>query len=184
MDFLGIGPLELIVVAIIALIVVGPERLPELAQSVGKTLRDLRAMSEGLTSEWQQELGTLTDIDTGQGLKETLTKPFEEAQAEIQQVLDTPLTSPTKATSTKTTPNPPAPSEPTSSEQPVTSDHEGASSPPALSEPPPELPSEPTSSEQPVTADHEGASSPPAPSEPPSLEQPNTADDEADHVDT
>ena len=44
MDFLGIGPLELIVVAIIALIVVGPERLPELAQSVGKTLRGLRAM--------------------------------------------------------------------------------------------------------------------------------------------
>jgi len=133
MDFLGIGPLELIVVAIIALIVVGPERLPELAQSVGKTLRDLRAMSEGLTSEWQQELSTLTDIDTGEGLKETLTRPFEEAQAEIKQVLDTPLTSPTKATS-----NPPAPSEP-----------------------PPETPSEP-----------------------PSSEQPDTSDDEADHVNT
>lgn len=127
MDFLGIGPLELIVVAIIALIVVGPERLPELAQSVGKTLRDLRAMSQGLTSEWQQELSTLTDIDTGEGLKETLTRPFEEAQAEIQQVLDTPLTSPTKATS-----NPPAPSEP-----------------------PPEPPSEPTSSEHPDTSDDE-----------------------------
>lgn len=127
MDFLGIGPLELIVVAIIALIVVGPERLPELAQSVGKTLRDLRAMSQGLTSEWQQELSTLTDIDTGEGLKETLTRPFEEAQAEIQQVLDTPLTSPTKATS-----NPPAPSEP-----------------------PPEPPSEHTSSEHPDTSDDE-----------------------------
>jgi sec-independent protein translocase protein TatB len=168
MDFLGIGPLELIVVAIIALIVVGPERLPELAQSVGKTLRDLRAMSEGLTSEWQQELGTLTDIDTGQGLKETLTRPFEEAQAEIQQVLDTPLTSPTKATSTKTTPSPLAPSEP-----------------------PPEPQSEPASSEQPDTSDDEAASNPPAPSEPApepqseptSSEQPDTPDDEADHVD-
>ena len=127
MDFLGIGPLELIVVAIIALIVVGPERLPELAQSVGKTLRDLRAMSQGLTSEWQQELSTLTDIDTGEGLKETLTRPFEEAQAEIQQVLDTPLTSPTKATS-----NPPAPSDP-----------------------PPEPPSEHTSLEHPDTSDDE-----------------------------
>jgi sec-independent protein translocase protein TatB len=164
MDFLGIGPLELIVVAIIALIVVGPERLPELAKSVGKTLRDLRAMSEGLTSEWQQELGTLTDIDTGQGLKETLTRPFEEAQAEIQQVLDTPLTSPTKRT-----PNPPAPSEP-----------------------PAETPSEPTSSEQPDTSDDEAATNPSAPSEPPpepqseptSSEQPDTSDDEADHVDT
>ena len=176
MDFLGIGPLELIVVVIIALIVVGPERLPELAQSVGKTLRDLRAMSEGLTSEWQQELGTLTDIDPGQGLKETLTKPFEEAHAEIQQVLDTPLESPTKATST------------------IAASTKAASNPPAPSEPPPEEPpSEPTPSEQPDTSDDEAVSNPPAPSEPPpeetpseptSSEQPDTSDDEADHVDT
>jgi sec-independent protein translocase protein TatB len=94
MDFLGVGPLELIVILIIALIVVGPERLPQLAQSIGKTLRDLRAMSEGLTNEWQREISSISDIDTGEGLKEALTQPFQQVQAEVQQALSAPLASP------------------------------------------------------------------------------------------
>jgi sec-independent protein translocase protein TatB len=106
MDFLGIGPLEILVVLIIALIVVGPERLPEIAQTIGKTLRDLRAMSQGLTTEWQQELsnisGELTNvspIEIGEkGLQQSLTEPLKEAQADIQRALTTPLTSPSDAT--------------------------------------------------------------------------------------
>ena len=39
---LNVGPLELLVVLAVALIVVGPERLPELARSVGRVLRQLR----------------------------------------------------------------------------------------------------------------------------------------------
>jgi sec-independent protein translocase protein TatB len=87
MDFLGIGPLELIVVLIIAFIVVGPERLPELARSIGKQVRDLRALSQGLTSEWQREIDSLSRTESGESLQETLTKPFKEAQAELQQSL-------------------------------------------------------------------------------------------------
>jgi Tat protein translocase TatB subunit len=113
MDFLGIGPLELIVVLIIALIVVGPERLPELAQSIGKTLRDLRAMSQGLTTEWQREMKNVSNIDTGEGLQQALTRPFEEAQAEIQQALTAPLTSPKDVTAEPSPPDesPPPPEE-------------------------------------------------------------------------
>jgi sec-independent protein translocase protein TatB len=91
MDFLGIGPLELIVVLIIAFIVVGPERLPELARSLGKTVGDLRALSQGLTSEWQREIDGLSQLDTGEGLQEALTKPFKEAQADLQHGLTAPL---------------------------------------------------------------------------------------------
>lgn len=91
MDFLGIGPLELIVVLIIAFIVVGPERLPELARSLGKTVGDLRALSQGLTSEWQREIDGLSQLDTGEGLQEALTKPFKEAQSDLQQALTAPL---------------------------------------------------------------------------------------------
>jgi Tat protein translocase TatB subunit len=39
---LNVGPLELIVVLAVALIVVGPERLPELARAVGRAVRQLR----------------------------------------------------------------------------------------------------------------------------------------------
>jgi sec-independent protein translocase protein TatB len=39
---LNVGPLELVVVLAVALIVVGPERLPELARSVGRVIRQFR----------------------------------------------------------------------------------------------------------------------------------------------
>ena len=43
---LNVGPLELLVVLAVALIVVGPERLPELARSVGRVLRQFRDVQD------------------------------------------------------------------------------------------------------------------------------------------
>ncbi len=43
---LNVGPLELVVVLAVALIVVGPERLPELARSVGRVLRQFREVQD------------------------------------------------------------------------------------------------------------------------------------------
>jgi Tat protein translocase TatB subunit len=43
---LNVGPLELVVVLAVALIVVGPERLPELARSIGRALRQLRQVQD------------------------------------------------------------------------------------------------------------------------------------------
>jgi sec-independent protein translocase protein TatA len=42
------GPLELMVILVIALIVLGPQKLPEAARSVGKGMRELK---ESLTSD-------------------------------------------------------------------------------------------------------------------------------------
>jgi sec-independent protein translocase protein TatB len=42
---------ELIVILLVALVVLGPERLPEMARSAGKALHKLRTMTEGLTSD-------------------------------------------------------------------------------------------------------------------------------------
>lgn len=47
----NIGPTELIVVLIIALIVFGPKRLPEIGRTVGKSLREFKRASEGIRDE-------------------------------------------------------------------------------------------------------------------------------------
>jgi sec-independent protein translocase protein TatA len=43
----NIGPLEIIVVLIIALIVFGPKRLPELGSSLGRGIREFRSTVTG-----------------------------------------------------------------------------------------------------------------------------------------
>ena len=42
------GPLELMVILVVALIVLGPQRLPEAARSVGRGMRELK---ESLTAD-------------------------------------------------------------------------------------------------------------------------------------
>jgi sec-independent protein translocase protein TatA len=43
----NVGPLEIVVVLIIALIVFGPKRLPELGNSLGKGIREFRGSISG-----------------------------------------------------------------------------------------------------------------------------------------
>jgi sec-independent protein translocase protein TatA len=43
----NIGPLEILVVLIIALVVFGPKRLPELGRSLGKGIREFRGSISG-----------------------------------------------------------------------------------------------------------------------------------------
>lgn len=52
MGFINIGPLEIAVIAIIALLVLGPARLPDAARSVGKGMRELK---ESLSGERERD---------------------------------------------------------------------------------------------------------------------------------
>lgn len=51
-----IGPLEVLLVAVIALIVFGPQRLPEIARSVGKAVAEFRRQASDLREEFSAGL--------------------------------------------------------------------------------------------------------------------------------
>jgi Tat protein translocase TatB subunit len=48
----GIGTGELLLLLVIALLVLGPERMPKLARDLGKTVNDLRKTSDELRTEF------------------------------------------------------------------------------------------------------------------------------------
>jgi sec-independent protein translocase protein TatA len=43
----GVGPLELIVVAIIALVILGPKKLPDAGRSLGRGMREFKESLSG-----------------------------------------------------------------------------------------------------------------------------------------
>ncbi len=51
----NIGPLELAIVAIIALIIFGPKRLPELGRSIGDGLREFKSSVSGENRDDEDE---------------------------------------------------------------------------------------------------------------------------------
>ena len=51
----GIGLPELIVIMVVALLVVGPSKLPELARSLGKTFQEFRRMADDVKETFEEE---------------------------------------------------------------------------------------------------------------------------------
>jgi sec-independent protein translocase protein TatA len=51
----NVGPMELLLVGIIALIVLGPKRLPEVGRSLGKGMREFKDSMAGLTNDDEEE---------------------------------------------------------------------------------------------------------------------------------
>ncbi len=50
----GLGFGELVLIFLIALIFIGPKKLPELAKGLGKTVRDFQNAAKGLTDQLQE----------------------------------------------------------------------------------------------------------------------------------
>ncbi len=61
-----IGPLEVLLVGVIALIVFGPQRLPEIARSVGKAVAEFRRQASDLREEFSAGLDA-DDVEDEQG---------------------------------------------------------------------------------------------------------------------
>ena len=88
MDILGVGFPELILILIIAMMIFGPRRLPEIASKAGKIVRDLRSMSQGLLLEWQREIAVASRLDDLEETKKELAelkKELGETQRAIGQ---------------------------------------------------------------------------------------------------
>ncbi|HEX5417620.1 MAG TPA: twin-arginine translocase TatA/TatE family subunit [Chloroflexota bacterium] len=55
MNLFGLSPGELLLIGMVAMIVLGPEKLPEVAASLGKWIREFRRATEELTSQFADE---------------------------------------------------------------------------------------------------------------------------------
>jgi TatA/E family protein of Tat protein translocase len=63
-----VGPLEILVIFVVALLVFGPAKLPELGRQVGRGLRELRRLQENL----RRDLDEVLDDDDEPGRPPTL----------------------------------------------------------------------------------------------------------------
>jgi sec-independent protein translocase protein TatA len=85
MNIAGVGPAELLVILIIALVVFGPQRLPEIARDLGKSI-----------AKWRQALNEIQSVAEGpmkdvKELKEALDpKTMEKKLQESVQQIVTP----------------------------------------------------------------------------------------------
>ncbi|MFH1861023.1 MAG: twin-arginine translocase TatA/TatE family subunit [bacterium] len=59
----GIGTQELIVILIIALIVVGPRKLPEIGRALGRGLREIKKATDEIKDQVYTEIGNIDEKD-------------------------------------------------------------------------------------------------------------------------
>ena len=75
---------KLMVLAIIAVVIFGPDQLPKVAAQAGRTLRELRRMAEGAKRDLQEGLGPefgdfdITDLNPRSFVRKHLLEGFED----------------------------------------------------------------------------------------------------------
>lgn len=81
MEFLGIGYQELILVFVLLLVVVGPERLPTMAYQIGKTVRTMQKYARAVRDEFKDEFDYVEDqVKTVRGELDTAKVAMKEQQ--------------------------------------------------------------------------------------------------------
>ncbi len=73
--FEGLGTTELLLILVVALIIFGPKKLPQLARSFGKTISEFKRTSEEFKQQWEKE------VDLAE-TKEKLKNEFSLVEAE------------------------------------------------------------------------------------------------------
>ena len=68
MEVFGVGVPEMVIIAVVALIFLGPDRLPEVARTLGGWVRQIRDVTSEATGVWQETLGVGETIRESIGL--------------------------------------------------------------------------------------------------------------------
>ena len=104
----GIGSTELLVILVVALIVLGPKSLPQMARTLGKAMGEFRRVS----TDFQRTLNTEVDLDEHNQRKKDAEKEFfsEEARASVKQQAE-PATTVAASTSAPSTVPPASPAD-------------------------------------------------------------------------
>jgi TatA/E family protein of Tat protein translocase len=82
--FGSIGPAELILIFVIALLVFGPKKLPEVGRQVGKALRDFKKTSEEIKGRIEEEIEASEIKD----IRKDIQSGAEAFKSEIQRAAD------------------------------------------------------------------------------------------------
>ncbi len=81
----GIGMPELILIFIIALLIFGPKRLPELGRSIGRAFAEFKRATEDIKESFEAETRRLED---------DIKRPFEEVQETVTSTVNVDLNEP------------------------------------------------------------------------------------------
>lgn len=81
MDFFGIGFGEILLIIIVATIIVGPGKIPEVAHTIGKTMHAFRKAASDFSSGVNKELeaGKKTVSQSTSGITEMFKQPLDES---------------------------------------------------------------------------------------------------------
>ena len=96
----GIGLPELMVIMVVAVVVFGPDRLPEFARQAGRLVRQVRTFTQSARDDIRSELGPefadfeLTDLDPRRAMRKYIQDAWDEtddAQPETKRPGQRPL---------------------------------------------------------------------------------------------
>lgn len=88
MEFLGIGYQELLLVLVLLLVVVGPERLPTMAYQIGRAVRQMQGYARAVRDEFRDEIDYLDEqYRTIKGQVDEAQKVIREEQVKLNSEL-------------------------------------------------------------------------------------------------
>jgi sec-independent protein translocase protein TatB len=97
----GVGLPEMAVILVVALIVFGPDKLPDYARQAGRMVRQLRAFAESAQQDLRKELGPeyadlqLTDLDPRTAIRKHILEAMDADEADEAAKAATLRTGPT-----------------------------------------------------------------------------------------